>query len=53
MNTVKGDEVLYYKHDGNLLRGIFLTHVDDFFIAVADKYLDKLAKEYLEKLERV
>ena len=47
MKTLPGDEAFYYKHVGDNLVGMVITHVDDFQIAGRDEFIDPL----IEKLE--
>ena len=50
LKTVRGDEAFYYKHDGNVLQGMVLTHVDDFGMAGTDEFLDDLEKKIKKTL---
>ena len=45
LRNASGDEAFYYKHDGNNLVGMVITHVDDFSIAGTKKFIDDLTEK--------
>ena len=44
MKMVEGDEAFYYLHQGGLLQGCIITHVDDFTIASKKVFIDRVLR---------
>ena len=42
LKTLPGDEAFYFKNEGGDLKGMVITHVDDFQIAGTDLFIDSL-----------
>ena len=47
---MSGDEAYYFKHDGNELKGMVLTQVDDFLIAGKPDFLDSILEKISSNL---
>ena len=47
MSVVEGDAAFYYLHDGIKLKGMVITHVDDFTIAGEEDFV----KNVVEKVQ--
>ena len=50
LKTLPGDEAFYYKHEDEKLKGMVITHVDDFQIAGDDKFIDSLLTKLKDTL---
>ena len=48
MKIMEGDEAFYYLHKDGILKGVVITHVDDFTLAGTPDFI----KEVLEMVER-
>ena len=48
--TVVWDETFYYKHDGQKLKGIIMSHVDDFTMAGTKVFLKEITVKIAETL---
>ena len=45
-----GDEAFYHKREDDVLKGIVLTHVDDFLMAGTDDFLESITKKIEKSL---
>ena len=50
MKTLPGDEAFYYKNEGGKLKGMIITHVDDFQIAGDDEFHEKVLTKLKDTL---
>ena len=50
MKTVEGDEAFYYLHDGHNLKGMVLSHVDDFQVSGDGVFIDDIIKAITKEL---
>ena len=42
MKMMDGDEAFYFLHQGGLLQGCVITHIDDFTIAGKKEFIDRV-----------
>ena len=50
MRTVAGYKAFYYKHNKTGLKGMVLTHVDNYSMGRKTKFLDKLEEKVRKEL---
>ena len=52
MEGMKGDEAFYYHHNGEgNLKGMILSHLDDFIFAGTDEFMKEITDKIKEKLD--
>ena len=42
LKVMEGDEAFYYQHEDGELKGVVITHVDDFTLAGTDEFVERV-----------
>ena len=51
LKTIEGDGAFYYKHDGNSLQGMVLSHIDDFSVSGTKEFNKMFEEKVREEFE--